>query len=40
MSGATIADDPRFAENYERIAPGLAAYTRDAYAAFAAAELD
>lgn len=34
--GGTYADDERFAANYESVAPGLAAYLRDAIAANAA----
>jgi DNA-binding transcriptional MerR regulator len=34
--GAMYVDDSRFAANYERLAPGLAAYVRDAIAANAA----
>ncbi|MEV4569855.1 MerR family transcriptional regulator [Nonomuraea sp. NPDC049419] len=37
--GRMQADDERFAANYERIAEGLAAYVRDAMAAYAAARL-
>jgi DNA-binding transcriptional MerR regulator len=37
--GQMYVDDERFANNYERVATGLAAYTRDAMAAYAAARL-
>jgi len=32
------ADDPRFARNYDAVAPGLAVYVRDAFAANADAQ--
>ena len=34
--GKMSAEDPRFARNYDKVAPGLAAYVRDAFAANAA----
>ena len=36
--GEMYVADPRFAENYERVAPGLAAYVREANAANADAQ--
>ncbi|MFG3347028.1 MerR family transcriptional regulator [Streptomyces sp. NPDC048018] len=36
---ATYAEDPRFRENFDRIAPGLADYQRDAMAVYADARL-
>ena len=35
--GSMYADDPRFAETYEKVRPGLAAFIRDAMAVYAAA---
>ncbi|MFD7324914.1 MerR family transcriptional regulator [Streptomyces sp. NPDC059875] len=37
--GQTYVDDPRFRENYDRIADGLAVYQRDAMVAYADARL-
>jgi MerR family transcriptional regulator, thiopeptide resistance regulator len=36
--GRMSADDPRFAGNYDKVAPGLAAYVRDAFTANADAQ--
>ncbi len=36
--GKMSAEDPRFARNYDNVAPGLAAYVRDAFAANAEAQ--
>jgi MerR family transcriptional regulator, thiopeptide resistance regulator len=36
--GRMSADDPRFARNYDAVAPGLAVYVRDAFAANADAQ--
>ncbi len=36
--GRMSADDPRFARNYDKVAPGLAAYVRDAFTANADAQ--
>jgi DNA-binding transcriptional MerR regulator len=37
--GATYVEDPRFAETFDRVSPGLAGYFRDAMAVFAEARL-